>query len=228
LDEKMWQEIKGYHLSSLTLQAHKFETDCHATLDHLAIYLGPFAEVSDDLGNSYKRFKPTAIRSDVAKFLQKGASESSFIVVAGRQAAAPRKAQAPAKASPCCDPGDKVTPCCDNNEPKEDGSPCCDPLAAQQPPDCPCTATAAAPEPVAAQASSGCCDSGSGGGGGCGPGSSGCGPSASAPSVAQASASSITVEIDPTATDECCPCETEAQTTGSECCGEGCGTCGCS
>jgi SAM-dependent methyltransferase len=100
LDEKMWQEIKGYHLSSLTLQAHKFQTDCHATLDHLAIYLGPFAEVSDDLGNSYKRFKLTAIRGDVARFLQKGASGSSFIVVAGSQAAAPHKAQT--TGSECC------------------------------------------------------------------------------------------------------------------------------
>ena len=169
LAEEPWRTVKGYHLSSITLEARKFETDCHAGVSHLAIYLGPYAEVKDDLGNAFPRFKPVAVRDDVATFLEKSSNAKSFIVVAGRSAKAAPAAKATAtpqpaadrRASPCCDPTDKAAPCCDNNEPKVDGSPCCDPLAAQQAPGCGCSPEQLAlpSQPVAAAASA-CCDSG--------------------------------------------------------------------
>jgi SAM-dependent methyltransferase len=208
--EAGWQKVKGYHFSTVTFEASKYISDCNAAVSTLAIYLGPFAKVTDDLGNEYTRFKPVAIRDDVAVYLRAASNADSFVLVQGRAAKA--KAPAPAKkapttaapaaakrATPCCDPTDKVTPCCDNNEPKADGSPCCDPMLAQQPPDCPCEPQDLdEPEPMvsveesasccdvpwadkasggAAQASSGgCCDGGSSAssGGGCGPGA--CGP----------------------------------------------------
>jgi arsenite methyltransferase len=234
LAEEAWRVVKGYHLSSITLEARKFETDCHAGVSHLAIYLGPYAEVKDDLGNAFPRFKPVAVRDDVASFLGEGPTGKSFIVVAGRGAAKPAKPpQAEAapgrRASPCCDPTDKVEPCCENNQPKADGSPCCDTYALEQAAGCGCSpATIAAPaQPVAASA---CGDSG------------GCGPGATAASAAALPASACcdggscgsdaepaAVRVQPvTAADECCPCETEAKQTDSACCGAGCGTCGCS
>lgn len=207
LSEDAWREVKGYHLGSVTIEASKYQTDCHASVGHLAIYLGPYAEVRDDLGNVFSRFKPTAIRDDVARVLERGRHASSFILIEGRPAARGKQER---KASPCCDPSDKATPCCEGNEPKADGSPCCDPYAAQQPADCSCNATTEASPPAQAQ-SSGCCDSTSG----CGP-ASGCGDSRSAPTGSRK-----------TDAGECCDCEVEAQATGSECCGSGCGTCGC-
>ncbi|MEX0729529.1 MAG: methyltransferase domain-containing protein [Aquisalimonadaceae bacterium] len=224
IDEQGWQEIKGYHLASITLEVAKFETDCHATLSNLVIYLGPFASVTDDLGNAYQRFKPTAVRDDVATYLNAGANASSFIVIKGKASAAPQQKTENRAQSPCCNPEDKVTPCCDSNEPKADGSPCCDPYAEQQPADCPCSSdgaacgdaskasvnaasTALAAPPAAAQASA-CCDGG------------GCGTSAAGASAAAA------IEVEASA-DECCACESEAKQTGGDCCGSGCGTCGC-
>ncbi len=225
--EEPWRQVNGYHLSSITLEARKFETDCHAGVSHLAIYLGPFAEVKDDLGNTYRRFKPLAVRDDVAAFLRKDSETASFIVVTGKAAPKPSAAKqaAPAAAptsapgrlaSPCCDPTDKVTPCCEDNSPKADGSPCCDPLAAVQPAGCGCSSaaqTASAPQAKVASpaAASSCCD-----GGGCRP--------------ATAAATQAPAQIQPAASaasDECCPCETQAKDTGTECCGSGCGTCGC-
>ncbi len=224
ISEEPWRQIKGYHLSSITLEARKFETDCHAGVGHLAIYLGPFAEVKDDFGNSYSRFKPAAIRDDVASFLRKSGEASPFIVVAGRAAAKkPAVAPAPAAgrlASPCCDPTDKAMPCCDDNAPKTDGSPCCDTLSTQQPASCGCSpaaeaaptakAKAASPGPAAA---SSCCE---GGAGGCGPGAA-TAPPATTPVAATGESAAA----------ECCPCETDAKVTGGDCCGDGCGTCGC-
>lgn len=275
--EEPWRQVKGYHLSSITLEARKFETDCHAGVGHLAIYLGPHAEVKDDLGNSFPRFRPVAVRDDIANFMRKGGGGGAFIVVAGRATAAPKRAVAPGpakpaedrRASPCCDPTDKVTQCCDDNGPKADGSPCCDPLAAQQPAGCGCAVGEATSAPVAtvpaaaipvsrplggtpqATAASACCDAG---GGGCGPAptasveakalqaatpvvaassgccdtdaSSGCGPgSACGPAAITAPQAALPA---PVAVDECCPCETEAKGSGTDCCGSGCGTCGCS
>jgi SAM-dependent methyltransferase len=131
-------------------------------------------------------------------------------------------------ASPCCDPTDSVSPCCENNQPKSDGSPCCDTLAPGAGASCgttcgapAATATSAAQAAQATQAAlakasstaaSACCDSGSS----CGTGSS-CGPSASTTASAGAAA-----------TQECCPCDTEAKAEGTACCGSGCGDCGCS
>jgi SAM-dependent methyltransferase len=221
--EEPWRQVKGYHLSSITLEARKFETDCHAGVSHLAIYLGPFAEVKDDFGNAYPRFRPVAIRDDVAAFLRNGGETTSFIVVTGKAApkagAVKKAAAAPAPerlASPCCDPTDKVTPCCEDNSPKADGSPCCDTLAAVQSGGCGCSpATQAAPAPqekaASPPAASGCCDG------------DGCGSAAATPTQAPAQVRAAV----PAASDECCPCETQAKDTGTECCGNGCGTCGC-
>lgn len=214
LSESGWQKVKGYHFSTVTFEAHKHVADCNAAVSTLAIYLGPYAKVTDDLGNEYPRFKPVAVRDDVGVYLRAAGNSSSFVVVQGRvaKAKAPAKAKAapaPAaakRASPCCDPTDKVKPCCDNNEPKADGSPCCDPTLVQQPPDCPCgpellaepsvsvetsasccdspsTGKASAGGTQASSSSGGCCDSGSSSsssskssGGGCGTGGGGCGP----------------------------------------------------
>lgn len=141
----------------------------------------------------------------------------------GTPAAATATATAGARLeSPCCDPTNVATPCCDNNQPKADGSPCCDTYAVEQPAGCGCAppapaavakAVQAAQAAVAKASASSCCDSGSS----CGTGSS-CGP-ASAPAASSLGAA---------ATEECCPCDTEAKAEGTACCGSGCGTCGCS
>jgi len=173
LAEAGWQKVKGYHFSTVTFEAHKYVSDCNAAVSTLAIYLGPYAKVVDDLGNEYTRFKPVAVRDDIAVYLRATGNAANFVVVQGRpaKAKAPAKASAPAvakapapaaakRATPCCDPTDKVKPCCDNNEPKADGSPCCDPMLAQQPADCPCgPELTAEPEPsVSVETSASCCD----------------------------------------------------------------------
>lgn len=170
LSEAGWQKVKGYHFSTVTFETYKHVADCNAAISTLAIYLGPFAKVIDDLGNEYVRFKPVAVRDDVGPYLRAPGNANSFVVVQGR-AAKPAKASPPAaakaaapaparRATACCDPADKVKPCCDNNEPKADGSPCCDPFLAQQPPDCPCGPEAMdEPEPVVSvETSASCCD----------------------------------------------------------------------
>jgi arsenite methyltransferase len=204
ISESGWQKVKGYHFSTVTFEAHKHVADCNAVVNTLAIYLGPFAKVTDDLGNEYTRFKPVAVKDDVGPYLRSGPNAASFVVVQGRAAKAKAKAPAPAakapaaapakRASPCCDPTDKVTPCCENSDPKPDGSPCCDPTLLVQPPSCPCAEEVnanAEPEPsVGVEVSASCCDGpstgkassgGGGGGGGCcdsggGGGGGGCGP----------------------------------------------------
>jgi SAM-dependent methyltransferase len=169
LAEAGWQQVKGYHFSTVTFEAHKHVADCNAAVSTLAIYLGPYAKVTDDLGNEYTRFKPVAVKDDVGAYLRSATNSASFVVVQGRPAKAKAKAAAPAaakaaapaaakRASPCCDPTDKVKPCCDNNEPKADGSPCCDPTLVQQPPDCPCGPELLAEPSVSVETSASCCD----------------------------------------------------------------------
>jgi SAM-dependent methyltransferase len=187
LTESGWQKVKGYHFSTVTFEAHKHVPDCDAAVSTLAIYLGPYAKVTDDLGNEYTRFKPVAVRDDVGVYLRAAGNAANFVVVQGRaakaKAKAPAKAPAPApaakRASPCCDPTDKVKPCCENSDPKPDGSPCCDPTLLVQPPECPCAeeVNAIAEPAVSVEASASCCDGpstgkassggGGGGGGGC-------------------------------------------------------------
>jgi SAM-dependent methyltransferase len=186
VDESGWQELRGYHFSTLTLEAAKYVSDCNANIASLAIYLGPYAKITDDMGNEYERFKPAAIRDDVAIYLRSGANAKSFIVVQGRAKAKakaqakPQPAAAPARrATPCCDPTDKVAPCCENSDPKPDGSPCCDPTLLVQPPECPCAAEVNEPS-VSVEVSASCCDSGPSTSGGAASSSSCCGDSSSA------------------------------------------------
>ncbi len=240
LDEAGWQTIRGYNFSTLTIEATKYVSDCDAQVSSLAIYLGPYAKVVDDMGNEYVRFRPVAIRDDVAALLKVGPNADSFIVVKGRAKAKAPAAKAPApqqqarRSSPCCDPTEKAAPCCDNNEPKADGSPCCDTMAVEQSSSCnndgsPCGTSCgptvtAAPEVVST--SSSCGPSG------CGP--SGCGPSPAASSGSSASKTSTNemgikaapVSSAPSPGYEMsdCGCETP---TGTTCCeGEECGGCG--
>ena len=111
---------------------------------------------------------------------------------------APAAAALGRRASPCCNPEDEVTPCCENNQPKADGSPCCDVYADQQPPGCGC-APAFDAETSGAE-----------------------------PNIV-ISAASLGSDAAPQAAGgpDCCPCETEARATSSDCCGSGCGECGC-
>ncbi|MCU7934933.1 MAG: methyltransferase domain-containing protein [Candidatus Thiodiazotropha sp. (ex Dulcina madagascariensis)] len=244
LDEKPWKEVAGYSLGSLTLEAYK--PPAYRTSDeksNLAIYLGPYVAVKDEEGNEYGRFKPVAISSAAAERLKLTPYLESFIVVKGNAPAesvtqsssscgagsgcgdasgaktTASTTQAARKDTPCCDPADDAEPCCEDRDPKPDGSPCCDPYAMEQPAGCSCTQESEASLESAtiaataerADAPSACCDSSSD----CG--DSGCGPTyeqqGNVAALAQAQ--------------ECCPCETEAQVTGTDCCGTGCNTCGC-
>ncbi|MCU7906605.1 MAG: methyltransferase domain-containing protein [Candidatus Thiodiazotropha sp. (ex Epidulcina cf. delphinae)] len=245
LDEKPWKEVAGYNLGSLTLQAYKAPAySIHDNKDNLAIYLGPYVTVKDEEGNEYGRFKPIAISNAAAERLKLAPYAESFIVVKG-SASSESKAQssscgdgsgcggtsgaetssttqAARKETPCCDPKDDAEPCCENRDPKPDGSPCCDPYAMEQPAGCSCTqesealvaegvtVTATAEQ---ADAVSGCCDGGS----------SGCGDSGCGPDSGQQTGASDSAQ----ASEDCCPCETEAEATGTDCCDTGCNTCGC-
>jgi ubiquinone/menaquinone biosynthesis C-methylase UbiE/catechol 2,3-dioxygenase-like lactoylglutathione lyase family enzyme len=244
LDEKPWKEIAGYRLGSLTLEAYKAPAYNGKDMKrHLAIYLGPYTAVKDEKSNEYPRFKPVAISDDAAKCLKLAPYLESFIVVTGNTSAelasqttsscssgcgdsssaetASTTAQTARKDTPCCDPADDAEPCCENRDPKPDGSPCCDPYAMEQPAGCSCTqdnevsptaSATAATTTKQNNAASACCDS-----------SSGCGDTGCGPTGEQQSNITDLAQHQ----EECCPCETQAQATGTDCCGTGCNTCGC-
>jgi ubiquinone/menaquinone biosynthesis C-methylase UbiE len=226
IDESAWKELNGYTFGSLTICAYKLPVTKERNYGgHIAVYMGPYASVADDDGNQFKRFDATEVCDETAIKLRLSPYDESFQVMdipelaradnscgsGGCGTSAESTAESGQREAPCCNPQDKAAPCCDNNEPKADGSPCCDPMAIEQSGDCGCTAEQlAVPEKKQPEASSGCCDSSSS----CGTGSS-CGTA----TVAAATTES--------ATDECCPCDTEAKSTGGECCDTGCGECGC-
>ena len=245
LDEKPWKEVAGYNLGSLTLEAYKApvpigEEDMRR---NLAIYLGPYATVIDEMGNEYERFKPVAISDSVADCLSLDAYANAFIVVKGNvsvdsgaesssscgsgsgcgctsEVATATTAKLAKRDTPCCDPKDEVEPCCEDRSPKPDGSPCCDPYAIEQAAGCSCTqengesAESAAVVAMARQSEPVSA---------CCDSSSGCGDSGCGTTTSQQQVTHTTLAP----TDDCCACETEAKVTNTDCCGSGCNTCGC-
>ena len=74
-----WRVIDGIHFLSLTLTGWKFsdaveQNDFHATL------VGPFSQVTDELGRTYERGKSQSIDSRTAQLLKNRAYRSLFLV----------------------------------------------------------------------------------------------------------------------------------------------------
>ncbi|MEM9103739.1 MAG: methyltransferase domain-containing protein [Pseudomonadota bacterium] len=234
IEESFWREIRGYNFGSITLCAYKLPpaTGCNYG-GHVAVYMGPYASVTDEDGHVFKRFDAAEVCDDTAKRLRLQPYAENFQIVDIPELARPASscgtgsacgtssgsAESGQRETPCCNPTDTAAPCCDNNEPKADGSPCCDPMSIEQPADCGCSPEQLAipeqktTEPVATA----CCDS-----------STSCGTDSSCGTTSISNDSVSTMSNGSDAIQECCPCETEAQATGTECCDTGCGSCGCS
>lgn len=205
-DESSWKEVAGYNLSSLTLTAYKFADKAKVSAyGEYAIYLGPYASVQDDKGNTFARFTPTLVDENAASMLRLAPFAGSFLVV-GRAvlADATRSAAGPS--------GGAAAPA---------GGCCPSPSASKAETKAPAKADAG-----------GCCPGGGGGGGGCGPG--GCGPTADSTKTAGAGGAAKAAETRASGTAEpgrlkspCCnpedtvkPCcdNNQPKADGSPCC----------
>ncbi|MFZ5895469.1 MAG: methyltransferase domain-containing protein [Myxococcota bacterium] len=102
-DESSWKEVAGYNLSSLTLTAYKFADKVKVSAyGEYAIYLGPYASVQDDKGNTYARFSPTLVDENVASMLKLAPFTNSFLVVGRAVLPDPNRVQAKAEVRGGC------------------------------------------------------------------------------------------------------------------------------
>lgn len=60
-DEQPWQTVNGYEFRSMTVLAYKPPAVADLDRNQAVVYNGPFAEVRDDLGRSYRRGERTAV-----------------------------------------------------------------------------------------------------------------------------------------------------------------------
>lgn len=100
ISESTWEEKAGYRFASLTIAAYKPYKGAQCLNDgQLAIYLGPYASVSDDAGHQFPRFQPVEICTDTAAQLASGPYAKQFVVTP------PTKKPAGQEATSCCTPG---------------------------------------------------------------------------------------------------------------------------
>ena len=78
-DVDPWQTINDIEFRSVTLTAMKPESIGKRNMQHLMIYRGPFAAVTDDAGNSYQRGQRTTVSSAAHRLLTNAAYDGSFI-----------------------------------------------------------------------------------------------------------------------------------------------------
>jgi ubiquinone/menaquinone biosynthesis C-methylase UbiE len=82
LAETPWRELEGYNFGSLTLRAFKLpkSTDC-VYGGHVAVYLGPYASVTDEEDHVFPRFEAVEVCDATAARLRMGPYGDSFTVV---------------------------------------------------------------------------------------------------------------------------------------------------
>lgn len=78
-DEKPWQVVEGIEFRSVTVTATKPGVDTQQKSEAAVIYKGPFAEVSDDQGNTYPRGTRVAVSESIFDFLSSGPLKDNFI-----------------------------------------------------------------------------------------------------------------------------------------------------
>ena len=78
-DADPWQTINGIEFRSVTLTAIKPETTSDRNNQYSVIYRGPFAAVTDDAGNLYRRGQRTTVSATVHRLLTNTAYDESFI-----------------------------------------------------------------------------------------------------------------------------------------------------
>ncbi len=80
-DEAPWQVVEGIEFRSVTLMAVKPEKTGLVDAGHAVIYKGPYAEVSDDLGNIYPRGERIAVSKRTFRLIAEGPYQSDFIAI---------------------------------------------------------------------------------------------------------------------------------------------------
>lgn len=81
LSESPWKANAGYRFSSFTIIACKPAKSASCTyLGQKAIYLGSYAQVEDDEGHIFPRFKPVSVCTDTAMNLKMSLYSDSFLV----------------------------------------------------------------------------------------------------------------------------------------------------
>ncbi len=81
ISESPWKVVAGYRFSSITITAYKLaKGDLCNYLGQKAVYLGPYAQVVDDSGHIFPRFKPVTICTDTAINLKKSPYAENFLV----------------------------------------------------------------------------------------------------------------------------------------------------
>ena len=88
-DETPWQVVEDIEFRSVTLMAVKPETSGQVDAGHAVIYKGPYAQVSDDLGNYYPRGERIAVSKRTFRLIANGPYQADFIVI---EPAAPTEA----------------------------------------------------------------------------------------------------------------------------------------
>jgi ubiquinone/menaquinone biosynthesis C-methylase UbiE len=81
-DDAPWQVVEGIEFRSVTLTATKPSKENLYDAGQAVIYKGPYSEVSDDLGNSYKRGERIAVSKRTFDLINAGPYRLDFIAVA--------------------------------------------------------------------------------------------------------------------------------------------------
>ncbi|MFV2056044.1 MAG: methyltransferase domain-containing protein [Thiohalomonadales bacterium] len=114
-DAQAWQVVAGIEFRSVTLTAVKGHGQACIDRGHAAIYLGPYASVSDDEGHLYPRGERMAICERTYNYLSEGPQCKDFITIAPTQLrdpvdwCAPPGTQRPASETKGATHGNNVT-----------------------------------------------------------------------------------------------------------------------
>lgn len=116
LAESPWTEVNGYRFASLTLCGYNYlKGETCEYQGRMAIYLGPYATVTDEEGHEFARFSPVEICSDTARRLNKDPYRESFLVTHPIRRTKPEQ---PTNGNSCCAPSNEdgdASGCCDSS-----------------------------------------------------------------------------------------------------------------
>ncbi len=97
LKRSFWREVEGHRFHSVTVVAYRWARGRAAAVDGgIAVYRGPFAEVVDDRGRSFRRGVPVPVDRATAERLRTHPYDRVFQVL--------RPGELPADVALCCDP----------------------------------------------------------------------------------------------------------------------------
>ena len=78
-DESPWQVVEDIEFRSVTVTAIKADSHADSVKKHEVIYKGPYAQISDDFGNTFKRGEKSSVSEAVLQILKQSPMADDFV-----------------------------------------------------------------------------------------------------------------------------------------------------